>query len=83
MIVSFILNKIQRGNTHKILFYYGKYPGAVFMCTDKLYLNRETILALAGFYDHMNKEENSDEQSILDKVKGVKDADQYAHIYNF
>jgi hypothetical protein len=40
------------------------------------HFTRKQVLALAQFYDYMNREENLNEQDILNKAKDIKDADQ-------
>ncbi len=43
-------------------------------------LNRSTVVALADFYDYMNKEESDVEQYILKKAKTIEDTDQLFHL---
>lgn len=43
-------------------------------------LNKSTVIALAEFYDYMNKDENSVEQYILKKATTIEDTDQLFHL---
>lgn len=50
------------------------------MCTFMPELNKSAIVALAEFYDYVNKEESDVEQYILKKAKTIEDTDQLFHL---